>query len=163
MSFKKGFTLIELLIVVAIIGTLSTTITASVGKARNRAYLAKATREFHAFQDSMLLYLIDHNVYPADVNRNVPAGMEQYLTGGSWPDGPWPGSVYDWDNIIGADPYIQISLRFCDINGNHCHFPDEEWAEDFDAQSAMFLCFEGACRSHSSRPVDHPGYCLNCE
>lgn len=159
----KGFMLIELLIVVTILGILFTAILASVGDARNKAYTARTIQEFRVFEQAMNTYLIDTNSYPADVDRDVPSGMEEYLGGGTWPDGPYPGSVYDWDNITGPDPYIQISLRFCDINGNNCNFPSEDWAADFDEYSSMYWCFEGTCRSHSSQPVDHPGYCVNCD
>ena len=160
---KKGFTLIELLVVVAVIAVLAILVMTAVNAVRNKAYTARAIKEFRSFQEAMTFYLLDNNnTYPPDVNRNIPSGMEQYLAIGEWPEGPYPGSVYDWDNITGGDPYIQISLRFCDIGGGNCRFPTESWADDFDHQSAMFWCFEGNCRSHSSQPVSHPGYCVNC-
>jgi len=166
--FKKkshslsGFTLIELLVVVAIIGAIAVTITSAVNTVRNKAYTARAIKEFRVFEEAMTLYLIDNDGYPDDVSRNIPSGMEEYLSGGSWPNGPYPDSVYDWDNKFDTDGYIQISLRFCDISGNNCRFPTEDWATDFDAQSSMYWCFEGNCRSHPNRPDDHPGYCVNC-
>jgi prepilin-type N-terminal cleavage/methylation domain-containing protein len=158
---KKGFTLIELLVVVAIIGVLAVLIVSSLAAARNKAYSARTLQEFRSFQQAMELYLNDNGNYPADVSRNIPAGVEAYLGGGSWPDGPYPGSVYDWDNITQHD-YIQISLRFCDVNGDNCRFPSEAWAQDFDSYSAMYWCFKGECRSHPNRPINHPGFCVNC-
>ncbi|MCA9352673.1 type II secretion system protein, partial [Patescibacteria group bacterium] len=154
--------LIELLVVIAIIGTLATVIFVNIQSVRNKAYTVRALKEFRSFQEAMILYFLNNDDYPADVNRDIPAGLEQYLSGGSWPNGPYPGSVYDWDNITGADPYIQISLRFCDLSGENCRFPIESWAEDFDYHSSMYWCFEGTCRSHPDQPVDHPGYCVNC-
>ena len=109
----------------------------------------------------MELYLITNRDYPTDVTRNVPSGLEQYLGGGTWPDGPYPGSVYDWDNRLSTEGYIQISLRFCDVNGENCRFPTEPWANNFDVNSSMYWCFEGDCRAHPSQPLDHPGYCVN--
>ena len=159
---RHGFTLIELLVVVAIIGILAMVIMMGINSARNKAYTARAMQEFRSFQEAMELYLMDYGNYPADVNRNIPSGMEEYLGGGSWPSGPYPGSVYDWDNKMDTNGYIQISLRFCDIDGNNCRFPTEAWAENFDDKSAMYFCFEGPCRSHPSEALDHPGYCVNC-
>lgn len=159
---NKGFTLIELLVVVAIIGILAVTIVAALSAARNKAYTARTLQEFRTFHQAMELYLNDAPTYPPDVDRNIPAGFEVYLGGGSWPDGPYPGSVYDWDNKLSTHGYIQISLRFCDINGNNCDFPSENWADNFDDKSAMYWCFEGQCRSHPNEPINHPGYCVNC-
>lgn len=112
---KHGFTLIELLIVVSIIGMLATVILTSISSIRNRVYLTRAQKEFRVFEEAMTMYLIDNNNYPPDVDRGIPSGLEPYISGTSWPAGPWPGSVYDWDNITGSDPYVQIGLRFCDI------------------------------------------------
>lgn len=162
LSKNKGFTLIELLVVIAIIGVLAILIVTGLKTARNKAYTARTLQEFRSFQEAMELYLMDNGSYPVDVNRNVPSGMEEYLGGSSWPQGPYPGSVYDWDNKMPTHGYIQISLRFCDITGEHCYFPTEKWAENFDDKSSMYWCFEGLCRSHSDRPIEHPGYCVNC-
>jgi len=159
---EKGFTLIELLVVMAIIGLLSAITLSSLGIARDRANLSRLQIEFRSFGTAMELYLFDFDGYPPDVSRNVPAGIQAYLAGGSWPIGPYTGSVYDWDNITGGDPYVQLSLRFCDILGNNCNFPNESWAAGFDSYSAVYYCFQGNCRSHPSRPVSHPGYCINC-
>ena len=109
---KKGFNLIELLIVVAVIGILAVFIVGVLGDARNKAYTTRTLQEFRSFQQAMELYLNDNNTYPDDVSRGIPAGIEEYLGGGSWPEGPYPGSVYDWDNINNSNQFIQISLRF---------------------------------------------------
>jgi prepilin-type N-terminal cleavage/methylation domain-containing protein len=159
---QKGFTLIELLVVVAVIAVLAGMVLTALSGARKKSYEARTLQEMRSFEQAMELYLADHTNYPPDVSRNIPSGLEDYLGGGDWPTGPYPGSVYDWDNITGASPYVQLSLRFCDINGNNCNFPNEPWAANFDTYSAAYYCFQGTCRSHSSRPVNHPGYCLNC-
>lgn len=160
---KKGFTLIEILVTIAIIAVLAILVMSTIAAARNKGYTARTLQEFRSFQQAMELYLNDNPSYPADVSRNIPAGLEEFLGGGSWPDGPYPDSVYDWDNKYSTHGYIQVSLRFCDINGNNCRFPSESWANNFDSYSAMYWCFEGQCRSHPNRPINHPGYCVNCK
>jgi prepilin-type N-terminal cleavage/methylation domain-containing protein len=162
---KKGFTLIELLVVIAILGVLSSVVLASLAKARSSAALARSKLEFRSLATAIELYTEDHNgVFPADVNRSLPPGLETYLSGGNWPSAPWPDSVYDWENWTDPDtglPILQISVRFCTDIGV-CNIPNEPWAAGFDYYSAAYYCIEGACRSHISQPVDYPGYCINC-
>jgi len=165
----KGFTLMELLVVIAIIGILSSVVLGSLNSARASALEARAHGQFKTFQTALELYKNDNaGEYPPDSDRDLPSGMEAYIAGGVWPEGPWPGSVYDWDNwedpdVSGARIY-QISVRFCPTGGplSACVFPDEDWAEDFDIDSAYYFCISGNCRSHASQPVEYPGKCVNC-
>ena len=164
---KKGFTLIELLVVIAVIGILSSVVLAALVKARSSAAFARAKLEFRSLATAIELYTEDHGgVFPADVDRGLPPGLEVYLAGGDWPNAPWPGSVYDWDNWIDPDTgkiIMQISVRFCPLGQpTLCRFPDETWTAGFDYYSAVYYCLEGTCRSHISKPIDHPGYCINC-
>ena len=163
--------MIELLIVISIIGILSSiTLTPLLG-VRDKAYFAKAKEELRSVDESVSFYLEDFGTYPADANRDVPPGLEAYLAQGIWPDSAWPGSVFDWENwppsALSYDPkeqVYQISIRFCPLGGGieTCKFPKASWADDFDQQSAVYYCISGPCRSHSSKPLDHPGYCVNC-
>jgi prepilin-type N-terminal cleavage/methylation domain-containing protein len=165
---KNGFTLIEILVVVAIIGVLSSIILNTLERARSSAAFARAKLEFKSLATAIVLYIEDGGgVFPADVSRGLPPGLEAYLSGGNWPNAPWPGSVYDWDNWIDPDTgetILQISVRFCPLNQpSQCLFPpNEPWAVNFDYYSAVYYCLQGTCRSHSSMPIDHPGYCVNC-
>ena len=160
-----GFTLIELLIVIAILGILAAIILINLSAVRHSAYEARAQMEVRSFVSAMTRYYTNFGVYPPDEDRNIPSGLENYLAGDAWPDGPWPDSVYDWDHwIIDGEPVIQISIRFCPISGplSECNFPVARWAENFNVNSAYFYCFEGACRSHPEEPRNYPGYCMNC-
>jgi prepilin-type N-terminal cleavage/methylation domain-containing protein len=163
---QKGFTLIEITIVVVVIGLLTTIVIVSVGNPRERTYQTRAFAEMNTLANATRLYLEKYNDFPPDVNRDIPAGLNEFIDfEGEWPDAPWPGSVFDYDNwTIDGEQVVQISVRFCPIGGSidECQFPDEEWADGFDVQSAAYYCLKGACRAHNSRPYNHPGYCINC-
>jgi len=169
---RKGFTLIELLIVIAIIGILSSISLIVVQKAKQRAYTAAATADLRDMARAAQYYYYDYGAYPDDVSRGMPNELKQYLKGEKWPQATWPGSCFDWDywsaESLTDEPkedIYQISIRFCDLgdtDGESCRFPNQSWAEDFDYHSAAYFCIQGPCRSHQVKPVDHPGYCLNC-
>ncbi|OGZ08685.1 MAG: hypothetical protein A3D65_01235 [Candidatus Lloydbacteria bacterium RIFCSPHIGHO2_02_FULL_50_13] len=161
-----GLTLIEIIIVVAIIAILAAAVVHSYTQYKKRTYSNRALEELESIANAMALYVIDNNgAFPDDADRALPPGLEKYLTNENWPKAPWPGSVYDWDNwTIGGKKVYQISIRFCPISGPlaACKFPNEPWAKNFDLKSAYYYCIKGSCRSHSSMPSTHPGYCVNC-
>ena len=172
MKFKKGFTLLEILIVITVIVILAVVILSSLSKSRERTYYGRVLSEFQTMDLALQMYKFDNNeTYPADVNRDLPPGLEKYVTGGeneNWPKAPWPGSVYDWDNW--PDPnnpdqrIYQISIRFCPLGGDisTCKFPKESWAQNFGVNSAVYYCIDGECRAHQYESVNYPGYCVNC-
>jgi len=164
---NKGFSLLEILITIAIIVILSAIVLAYNGRLKEKTYLSRANIELKTFAYALKMYSFEHSgAYPADVNRDLPAGLENYLSvAPNWPDAPWSGSVYDWDNwTIDGQKIYQISVRFCPIGGpiSACHFPDESWAENFDINSAYYYCISGSCRSHQNEAITYPGYCANC-
>lgn len=178
MKNNKGATLIEFLVIVLIIAIIAAIISFSMKRALDRAYSVRAKTEIRALGVALELYLMDYNyTYPCDVNRDLPPGIEKYLsTNPDWPKAPWPGSVYDWDywhpnpastggcaGLLSEDPktepVYQLSVRFCDIGGGNCSFPNEEWAKNFDAYSSVYWCISGPCRAHGSLPYNHPGCC----
>lgn len=167
---NRGFTLMEILIVIGIIAVLGGIVAGSLLSGRDKAYTARAMLEFRSLSNALELYKIDNGGYPADVDRGLPSGLEEHLSGGHWPNAPWPGSVYDWDNWenpdVSDERIVQFSIRFCAIDETdpeNCPFPQEAWAADFDINSAVYYCVEGDCRSHNSQPANYPGYCLNCD
>lgn len=164
----RGFSLIELLFVIGIFAYLTSVVLGSVQLARDKAYYTKGKKEFTVIHEALQLYLNDHgNRYPADVNRGLPNGLETYLPAKEWPNAPWPGTVYDWDvwtDPGGGENIIQISIRFCPAGGalSTCKFPKESWADNFDVNSSLYYCLQGACRSHINEPITYPGLCVNC-
>ena len=157
--------MVELLVVIAIIGILAAVVLINISSARHSAFEARAQMEMRSFASAMQRYLVDFDEYPPDEDRNIPSGLEEYLASEGWPQGPWPDSVYDWDNWeIDGERVIQLSIRFCPVGGplSACTFPTASWADNFDVNSAYFFCFEGPCRSHISENRNYPGYCMNC-
>lgn len=164
-SHSAGFTLLEVMVVTVIIGIFSTISIIVLNSVREDAREARAQAEVKSFSSALQVYITQFGSYPPDASRDIPAGLEQYLADEGWPDGPWPDSVYDWENWnIGGEQVYQLSIRFCPIGGplSACNFPTSEWAENFGVNSAVFYCFDGPCRSHISEAEDYPGYCLNC-
>jgi prepilin-type N-terminal cleavage/methylation domain-containing protein len=167
MSQRKGFTVIELLVVVAIIATLSSIVLVSLQAARQSSYFSRAKQEFRSIETSLEMFASSNGGnYPPDADRDIPPGLETYLAPGLWPNAAWPDSVFDWDNWddpVTGEKIYQISVRFCPVGQPaQCKFPKNDWAEDFDIDSAVYFCISGPCRSHVNKPVNHPGYCVNC-
>jgi len=152
---KKGFTIIELLVVIAIIGLLASFGMSNLIRARAKGKAAKAISELDAIRTAAELYVSDNGDYPPDVDRDIPPGIESYLAPGQWPEGPWNGSVYDWDNWNDGE-IIQVTLRMCPISGT-CNPPFKDWTR----YSSMYYCITGNCVPHESYP-DDPGWCVNC-
>jgi hypothetical protein len=114
------------------------------------------------------MYQAKYGDYPPDTSRDIPPGLEEFLAPGIWPDAAWEGGVFDWENWedpVNPDQRIlQISIRFCPVGQPaQCKFPQADWAMGFDINSSVYYCVEGACRAHLSRPINHPGYCVNCQ
>lgn len=180
-SISDGFTIVEICIVIVVIGILAGfTYSITVPKYRERSYYTRGISELNAMANATKLYVTQYNDYPADVSRDVPAGIKEFVKGqtstAEWPDAPWPGSVYDYDNwppdANGPEHTYQISIRMCDVGQSAVckanaqkylkDYVDQTTLDNWDSYSSMYYCLKGSCRSHQNRPMDHPGYCANC-
>jgi general secretion pathway protein G len=164
---ENGFTIVELLIVIVVIGILSALVLNSFKSFKEKAYFSRAKSEFKTMEKALEMYRIDEGQYPDDVNRDIPPGIEVYLEKKDldrWPNGPWPGSVYDYDAFDNSGtPTYQISIRFCTIGQpDTCRFPKVDWAEDFEINSSVYFCLDGNCKAHPSEVDSYPGKCVNC-
>lgn len=61
---SRGFTLVELLVVVAIIGLLASTITATLSGTRRKGRDARRAADLHTIQTAIEMYATDNNHYP---------------------------------------------------------------------------------------------------
>lgn len=151
-----GFTLVELLIVISIVAVLSVTLLLIINPARyienSRYTTAKASLADIA--RAATIYAADKGYYPADVNRDIPTELIKYVNPGAWPNGPFPGSLYDWDNWDnqtcwdGSTHIIQITLR--QIN-------------DYKGKTnyTLYFVIQGIGIPHCSTSTDR-GECINC-
>lgn len=176
-----GFTMVEIIVVIVILGILAgLTYSYAVPKYRSRTYYTRSISELNTMGNAMTLYVAKYNDYPPDVVRDVPAGMKEFIQGegvnDAWPDAPWPGTVYDYDNwpadAIGPLHTYQISIRFCNVGDNAtCKanaikylsgYVSSATLDNWDAASSVYYCIKGSCRSHQGKPMNHPGFCVNC-
>ncbi len=178
---KNGFTLVEIMIVIVVLGVLAGLVYGLVlSRSRARTYYTRTISELNTMGNALSLYVTKYNDYPPDVSRDIPAGMKEFIQSqqgnAAWPDAPYPGSVYDYDNwppdAYGPQQTYQISVRMCNIGDDAgCKANAKKWLSDYvpaatldnwDSSSAMYYCIKGSCRSHQSKPMNHPGFCVNC-
>lgn len=179
-QLQRGFTLVEIVVVIVVLGILAgITYSYGVPKYRERTYYTRSISELNTMGNAMTLYIAKYNDYPADVTRGLPSGLKEFVQGqysDDWPDAPFPGSVYDYDNwppdANGPNHTYQISIRFCDAGQDAiCQANAKKYLKGYvtdtvlnawDSNSSMYLCLKGSCRSHQNSPLNHPGYCVNC-
>jgi type II secretory pathway pseudopilin PulG len=178
---KNGFSVVEILVILTVLGVLATIVYGTLSHGwKNKAYYTRTIAELNAMGNAANLYVAKYNDYPADVARNIPSGLVEFVQGqediGSWPEAPWPGSVYDYENwppdANGPLQTYQISVRMCNAGDDiTCHDNAVKYLSDYlstsvldswDSYSSVYYCIKGSCRSHNAKPVNHPGFCINC-
>lgn len=159
---NKGFTLIEIVIVIAIVAILAAVVVVYLKPhelIRNARY-NRATQELVQIGKALEMWEATEGELPPDVNRSLPPGIERYLnTNNDWPDGPFSGSVYDYDNWTDetcideeASGTVQITLR--EVPGYN---PDgsDVWA--------IYYVIRGKGTPHCSNMNEwDKGHCINC-
>lgn len=177
---RSGFTLIEIVIGITIIGILASLVyTLVIPKSRERAYYSRSLSEMNSMSNALNLYVAKYNDYPPEVERNIPAGIKEFIQSqkgnDEWPDAPYPGAVYDYENWPAGpngNQTYQISIRFCaDGDSATCKAKAKQYLSDYvsdetlnnwDSRSSMYFCIKGDCRSHNDLPKTHAGFCVNC-
>lgn len=178
---NDGFTIVEIAVVIVVIGILAGLVyTFIVPHSTSRTYYIRSMAEFNTMANANSLYVAKYNDYPPDVSRDIPAGMKEFIQGqyanNAWPAAPYPGSVYDYENWPpdgnGPEQTYQISIRMCSPGDDAtCKDNAKKWLSDYvpaatldawDSYSAMYYCIKGSCRSHQTKPISYPGFCVNC-
>lgn len=77
---NKGFTLVELLIVIAIIGVLSTLLTANFIGVRQRSKDAHRKSDLRQIQSALELYRADQGSYPATISNCTCSGKACFMS-----------------------------------------------------------------------------------
>ena len=153
---RKGFTLVEILLVVVIVAILIAGVLVAIRPATliEKGHYRNASISLKSIAKAANLYAARYGYYPEDVWRDIPQAFTEYLNPGSWPDGPFPGSVYDWENWEGQTCWdgstgiIQITLRQVDY----------EDKTDY----TLYWVIQGDGVPHCSDDSVR-GECLNCE
>ena len=115
----KGFTIIELLLGIAIIALSVALFLIIVNpiKIMEDSKYNTAKANLNQIAKAAQMYETEAGRIPPDTNRNIPTEFMPWLGPGVWPNGPFDGSVYDWDNWLGRTCHngrpggAQVTLR----------------------------------------------------
>lgn len=180
-----GFTVVEILIVISIIGILAAITYSTLTNSPDKARLAKADSDLKTLANAVNLYRTKYNTFPADSpEAGLPSSINEFISdyNNSWPNGPWVGSLYDYDSWridttntpAGSIDTVQVSIRFCTYqqylnNGssycnNNAKATHQSWATNFVSNdNAYYFCIKGYCRPNQSIDITTTaGYCINC-
>jgi prepilin-type N-terminal cleavage/methylation domain-containing protein len=138
MRRNQAFTLVEIMIAVSIIALVAVIALPSFLRARQQAQNAKFVNALRVATGAFEMYNIEHNGYPADVNRGVvPSEMALYFGPTfDWTQPTPVGGNWDWDNdvfgfragvsVIGSSApvtqFLDVDRKIDDGNLSQGHF-----------------------------------------
>ena len=113
--------MIELILVLLLLGVLAVA-GLTIFNPQQRVWAAQAQQALSDMEQlarAIETYAIDNGNYPGEVTNDIPDVLGDYIRfNPSWPDGPFPGSVYDYDNLQllscedpMAEGSVQVRLR----------------------------------------------------
>ncbi len=110
----KGFTLVEVLVVITLLAIMSVLVIVILNPNQRiwRTQATEALAELKEMAKAVELYVVDYGSFPPDENEDIPAVISEYISfKSSWPEGPFPGSVYDYDNWADGRSCIDNSVE----------------------------------------------------
>jgi prepilin-type N-terminal cleavage/methylation domain-containing protein len=158
----KSFSLLEVMLAVAILAALAaiTYVNLSPGQQTDKADKVAALNELTEAGKAVGFYAAANMSFPAEVAAGVKPGIGGFIDEDNmWPDGPFSGSVYDYDNFTGmtcvdsaASGSIQITLK--NVPGRN---PDgsNNWVWYYVVQGT-------GTPNCLSQPLSELGECINC-
>ena len=97
-----GFTLLELIVTTGTIATLLAIAITAYGEFRLRANVAVTATEIRVISTAFYAYMVEEGEFPEDSHRDLPDGMEDYLSEAIWDEETPMGGYYNWE---GPDNY----------------------------------------------------------
>src|SRR5690606_14678950 len=102
MRRHSGFTVLELLVALSCVGILASIALPQISEYRERAQVAQTASELRGLATAFMAYATAHEDYPPDSHRELPPGMDAYVSPHLWQEETPLGGFYNWE---GPDGY----------------------------------------------------------